>query len=194
MRSVQIIMVLSLSFGTTGLALSEEDPRYFKENGITYREVREKVRWPVAEMTYEEREQTVYRQQTTNTVHQSNYTVYVPITEYRWEAYRTGVLNPFVPTSTAYRWVPYTRWEPRTATVSVPVTHSQWVPEKQTVKVPVRTLKFVEKEQVRRIAVAPSGTQPGSANTTSVLATRPNYGGTRLDNDPPRYGTGAVRR
>ena len=178
-------------------ALGADQPRTYQENGVTYQEVRERVRVPVTETNYQQRQQTVYRLETSNKVHESQYATYVPVTECRWEAYRTGVLNPFVPPTTAYRLVPYTRWEPRIATVRVPMTSQQWVPETQTVQVPVRTLKFVEKEQLRRVAVMPSVVRPGSAAATTRVATNPGYGGIgQLQSDPPRFGTGptTIRR
>jgi hypothetical protein len=195
MRSLTIVTVLCwLSLGATDQADCQDSSRIIQENGVTYREVRERVRRPVAETEYEERQQTVYRQQTTSKVYESHYTVHVPVTEYRWQAFRTDLLNPFVPPSTAYRLVPQTRWEPRVGTVRVPMTHTEWVPQTQTVKVPVRTLRFVEEERVRRAAVSPPNSHLGSAAGGGAVATRPQYGGIRrLDDDPPRYGA-TIRR
>jgi hypothetical protein len=185
MRMLRIIPAMCLSLAVAAQAFCEEGVQYLTINGIKYKEIRETVRRPTAKTEYEERQQTVYRQKVTTDTRESKYTVYVPITHYRWEAYRTGVFNPFAPVSTAYRWVPDTRWEPRTATVSVPVTQQRWVPETQTVKVPVRTLMFVDEERVRKVAVSTPSPSVGAAAT----ATRPQYGSVgRLDSDPPRVG------
>lgn len=166
-------------------AAGEENVRYLTVNGVKYKEIRETVRRPTSKTEYEERQQTVYRQKVTTDTRQSHFTVYVPITHYRWEAYQTGVFNPFVPVRTAYRWVPFTRWEPRTTTLDVPVTQQQWVPETKTVKVPVRTLMFEEKEEVRRVAVSTPPPRPSAP----VVAAQPQYGSVgRLDTDPPRLG------
>jgi hypothetical protein len=196
MRSSAIVLIFSVSFAASVPVLGQQGVRGSQQGGVQYRELRERVRVPVAEMKTEQRQQTVYRLQSDSKVHETKYTVWVPVTQYRWEAFRTGVLNPFVPTSIAYRWVPYTCYQPRTATVSVPVTQQQWVPETRTVDVPVRTLRFVEKEQVRQVAVAPTVPPVNAGQGSSVLATRPNYGGVRMESDPPRIGPTApsIRR
>jgi hypothetical protein len=194
MRSFATITVLGLLWGAVHRADGQEAARIVRENGVTYRQVREIVSRPVAEMTTETRPQTTYTPKTVEKVHESHCTVLVPVTEYRWQAYRPGIPNPLVPRPTAYRLVPHTRWEPRVATVRVPMTYTEWEAQTRTVEVPVRILRFVEEERIRKVAVAPAQSPANGAAANAAIATRPQYGGIqRLDGPPGRPATG-IRR
>lgn len=194
MRSLALIAVLCVILGTVQQAIGEDNSEFVQEGGVTYRKVRQIVSRPVAEMTTEVQQQTTYTPKTVHNVHESQVTTYVPVTQYRWEAYRTGWPNPFASRPMAYRLVPHTRWEPRVATLRIPVTRTEWVPQTQTVEVPVRILKFVEEERITKVAVTPTNPHGTGAATGQAIATRPLYGGVeRLDALPGRYGA-AIRR
>lgn len=184
--------------GCFGLLLAAtavaEDVRYVTENGVTYRETRERILRPLTETRYEERQQTVYREQYVTEVRETSRPVPVAITEYRWEAYWEGRWNPFRQPTLAYRLVPYTRWEVRNEVVREPVTRRDLVPETRVTRVPITTRRMVEEEVIRRVAVdsAPPGTStvarsPGEHAPTERTVRREPIGGVaRLDNDPPR--------
>ncbi len=168
-----------------GQVATADEVRYVERDGITYREVVQKVKRPVSETNYQTHTETFLQERLTTETQESQRVYYTPITEYQWEAYTPISLNPFAPPRVAYRWVPRTRWEPRIETVRTPVTRRELVPAERTVSRPVTTLKMVEEEQVTRIAIAPAATQP-AAN----VASRHAIGGvSNLQNDPPRVGT-----
>jgi hypothetical protein len=172
-----------------------QEVRQYTENGTTYRETRTKSLRPVTETVFEDREQTVYRENYSTETRDVTRLVHVPVTEYRWEAYWAGVLNPFAKPHLAYRYVPVTRWELRSETISQPVTTRTMVPEKQVVKVPVTRRRMVEEEVTRRVAV-----NADPFNNGPTVAKRETIGGTRLESDPPRQGAdwrttpGVIRR
>ncbi len=161
-----------------------QDVRQYTENGKTYRETKSKLLRPVTETAFEEREQVVYRENLATETRNISRTVHVPVTEYRWEAYWAGVLNPFMRPHLAYRYVPVTRWELRSETVAQPVTTRTLVPEKQVVRVPVTRRRMVEEEVTRRVAVTDDPFNGGP-----TVASRETIGGTRMESDPPRQGS-----
>jgi hypothetical protein len=165
-----------------GIATAEQSVRYYTENGVTYKEVRTKVRRPVVERRMEEREQTVYREQVSTTYEPHTQLTYTPITTYRWEGRWHDVLNPFRTPYVGYHLVPQTHWETRAEQVHRPVTRRDLLPEKRTIQVPVTTHRYVEEEVVHRTAV----NQPGSGSTS--VASRSAIGGIhQVENDPPRH-------
>lgn len=166
-----------------------EDVRYYEEGGVTYCERRRVVQKPVVETRYEERETTVYREQYTTETQESQRMVYVPVTEYRWEAYWRNRFNPFAQPYLDQRLVPRTHWEARAETVRTPIVRRQVVPEVQRQQVPVVTRRMVDEEFISRVAVTgPNGRGVASQPMTSVADARNRIGGvSNLDRDPPRY-------
>lgn len=176
------LVVGMLVFGTAQAVLAE-DVQYVNRNGTTYREIVQTVKTPVSETTYQTHTEKFYQERVTTEMQQSERTYYTPVTEYSWEAYTPFSINPFAPPRIAYRWVPRTRWEPRTETVQTPVTRRELVPAERTVSRPVTTLRMVEQQQVTRVAVAPP------AQPVANVASRNVIGGVAdLRNDPPRQG------
>ncbi len=185
-------------FACAGIAIPQEG-QYIQQNGKTYYETRQKILRPVQETRYEERERTVYREEYSTAIEESQRVVHVPVTEYRWEAKWHGRWNPFVQPYMAYRLVPRTTWEPRAETVRVPVTQRNLVPERVVEHIPVTSRHMVEEEVIRRTAVLnpPAGTRLGSdpfAGETRVVR-RPVIGGvSELKSDPPRSASGSEWR
>jgi hypothetical protein len=176
-----------------------QDGQYVTLNGKTYYETRQKILRPVQETRYEERERTVYREQYSTSVEESQRVVHVPVTEYRWEAKWEGRWNPFVEPYMTYRLVPRTSWEPRAETVRTPVTQRNLVPERVVERIPVTSRQMVEEEVIRRTAVAnpPTGTRNASDpfSGESRVVRRPVIGGvSQLKSDPPRSATSSEWR
>ncbi|WP_146429831.1 hypothetical protein [Blastopirellula retiformator] len=186
-------IALTLAF-LLGLLIAYEvraqQANYVQENGITYREVVNSVKRPVVETKMQEHTEQVYVERFTTDMHESQRTVSVPVTEYRWEAYTPISINIFAPPRVAYRWVPVTRWEQRVETVRTPVTRRDLVPETRTVSRPVTTTRMVEDKVISRVAVS---TTPGTSNGASNVAAAPiesqRVGGLGMPSDPPRVGT-----
>lgn len=173
-----------------------DEVRYYEQNGVTYCETRRTVRQRVPDTRIEARPQTVYREQLATEMDQTIRTRWNPVTDYRWEAFWVGRWNPLVAPYQAYRYVPRTRWEKRTEVVEVPVTRRRVVSETRTVRTPVAAWRTVEKEVVSRVAVNSRPTPPPLvAVEAPALARRDQVGGlSRLDKDPPRYGTSTAWR
>jgi hypothetical protein len=184
----------------TCLALAE-DVRYVTEGGVTYQEIRQKVKRPVQEARFEERERIVYQEEVASQTRDVEQVVLMPVTEYRWEAYWAGRWNPFAPPYLAYRLVPYTRYERRTQIVRVPTASRTLIPQKRVEKVPIVTRRMVEEEVVRRIVVSgPRGgqTDPFHDNNATSVARRNEPNSQRPAANPgpkpsanSRYGTPA---
>lgn len=194
MRAITVSTIL-FTVGFSATIYGEAgDVRFYEEDGVTYRETRVRVRRPVSETRYEERQETVYRPRYTTDIRDATQTYYAPVTRYQWEARWHGWWNPFQDPYVAYHLVPYTYWQTRQQTIQVPQTKSEWVPETRTVRKPITTLRFVEKEEVSRVAVNP---QPRRSTASSAPAVaqgvqKPIGGVARLEGDPPRHGTGDV--
>ncbi len=171
--------------------LAADEVRFYEKEGVTYRESRRVVRRPIAETRLEDRTRTVYREQWTAETQETLQNAYVPVTEYRWEAYWEGRWNPFRQPVLAQRLVPRTRWETRQEVVRVPRLRRELVPETRTEKVPVAVERLVEEEVITRSAVAVSRpADPFAPAGIRSLARREPIGGlARLENDPPRQGT-----
>jgi hypothetical protein len=197
---VGTVCCLAVAFvATTGRG---DDVRFYEENGQTIKESRTLARVPVRDVRYEDRQQTVYRQQETNGTQSVTQYYYYPVTQYRWEPRWHGWWRIFQGPHLAYHYVPTTQWQVGSHSVQLPGGQRQWVPETRTVKVAIPQLRFEEREQVTRTVVAsdaaPAPAANGRAPAYRPLATPPAvwspygmYGGTaRLDGDPPRYATG----
>ncbi len=181
------VVLVCLTFGVA--SAHGQDVRYFDSGGVRYCEYRDKVRAPVADTVWEDRQETVYRQQLTTELRDSYSTVYTPVVVPNYRPVWHGRFNPFVQPYMTLESAPYTYWSPQTHATPVPVTSQQWVPETRTVKVPVRTLRFVEQDQVRVVAVGPAPQQavPQQAASSPGL---PLGGVSRLESDPPRVPSG----
>jgi hypothetical protein len=172
-----------------------DEVRYYERNGVTYCETRRTVRQRVPDTRIETRPETVYREQVSTEMQQTVRDRWTPVTEYGWETFWVGRWNPLVAPYQAYRYVPRTRWEKRTEVVEIPVTRRRMVPETRTVRTPVAAWRTVEKEVVSRVAVSGRPAPPLVAVDTPGLAPAERIGGvSRLDNDPPRYGTSTAWR
>ena len=177
------LLVFLLTFFSS-IASAEQAVRYYTENGVTYKEVRTKIRKPVVERRMESREKTVYSEKVSTTYEPYTQLIHTPITTYHWEGRWQDVLNPFRPTRLGYHLVPQTHWETRSEEVHRPVTRREMFPEKRTFQVPVTTHRYVEEEAIHRTVVNQS-----DHGTTSV-ASRTAIGGIhKIENDPPRVGS-----
>lgn len=187
------------------LSAARGEERYYVENGVTYRETRERVQRPITEVVQQPTTRTVYREQYrtdfTDTVHVTS----KPVTEWRLESYWRGRYNPFVEPQMAQRWVKRKRYETQTQTVRQPVLRRELVAENRTEQVPVVTQRMVDEEVVRRVVVAaplvstsapptdiaarpaaPRSVDPFSSPADAV-ANRVQIGGiSRLDGAPSR--------
>jgi hypothetical protein len=178
-------VLMSLSIAGTSVA---DEVRYVEKDGITYRETSRTVRRPISETRYRERERTVYREEVETESRDLYRTVHVPVTEYRWKTRWLGRWNPFVQPVPVYHLEPTTTWEPRTEVVTVPITRRTFVPENRTEKVPVTVRRMVDEEVTSRVAIAGRSTSTASSDLSgSAVARRMTIGGSRLENDPPRY-------
>lgn len=208
MRIAGISWRVSGFLGVSLLAVAglAQEVRYVEENGVTYQETRRVVPRAITETKIVPREQVVYRDKYTTDLQPSERRYMLPITEYRWEPQWVNRWNPFSAPYVTYRWMPVTRWEPRSETVKIPVTRREVVPEKITVNVPVTSQRFVEDVHSSRVAISAASqgvTSPSSdpfdRGGESGVARRETIGGVRrLDSDPPREGdwrpAEAVRR
>lgn len=202
-----VTSVLSCSFTRA------DDVRYYEKDGVTYRETRQTIQRRIPEVNYEERSQTVYREECVTQLKDTVRTYWTPVTEYQLQQRLVGRWNPLVRPYFEYQNVPVVRWECRSDVVQVPTACRQLVPETRTTRTPVTSWRTVEEEVISRVAV---GTRPSSnsalattspSSTQSILAgplvpvqipdsaRREEIGGlSRLDNDPPRQGTGTAWR
>ncbi len=191
----RILVALGSGAIASSVALGA-DVRYYEQDGITYRETRQVIRRPVTTTHYEQRQQTVYRQQMNTELRDTYRTTRTPVTEYQWVARVRGTWNPFVREYVSHELMPIKRWETRTEVIQVPTTVTRWVAENRTTQVPVTTCRMADEEVINRVAVG--GTIPGNVPS---IASRNSIGGVaRLEGDPPRKSTGwqtardAVRR
>jgi hypothetical protein len=190
-----------------------DDVRYYEKEGVTYREIRQTIQRRVPEVTYEERPQTVLREQCVTEMKDTVRTYMTPVTEYQVQERLVGRWNPLVRPYFEYRNVPTVRWEYRSEVVKTPTARRELVPETRVTRTPVTSWRTVEEEVISRVAVgttrsvntAVASTPNGSPQ--SVLAgplvpvqvpesaRRDQIGGlSRLDSDPPRQGSGTAWR
>lgn len=185
-----LLAALALIPITTAAAARGAEVRYYEKDGVTYRETRKTVQRPITETHYETRERTVYREQYHTAIDESVRHVLTPVTEYRWVTVLKGRWNPFAQPYLAHELRPVQRWETRQHIIRTPIRHRELVPVTRTVQVPVTTHRMAEAEVITRVAVSGS---PSSAPAANVAAAPPNNGVggvARLENDPPRGGTG----
>jgi hypothetical protein len=194
MRTIVVALVGGALFAGTA---SAED-RYYEENGVTYRETRERLQRPVTEIVHQPTTRTIYREQYRTEFANTVQVTSVPVTEWQLESYWRGRWNPFVQPYLAQQWVRRTRWETRTQTTQQPVLRRELVAENRTEHTPVVTQRMVDEEVVRRVAVAraPASNVAGSApartpdpfgGAPDAVARRVTIGGvSRLDGVPPR--------
>lgn len=169
--------MLLLSMATTAYG---EDREYTDANGVMWREVTQERQKLIPEVKMEDRKQTVLVEQV-NTEQQTSYQTYqVPITEYYWEPYWANRWNPFSQPYLAYRYVPRTRYETRTAEIKMPVTQRKLVPQERTIQVPVTTMRTVTEQYTSKIALGMK--PPALSQGGTQIATRPTLA------SPPQQG------
>ena len=192
MNAAKLVVSLAVLAVLAGPLAAQDDVRYFERDGVTYREVRRAVKRPVVETRYDQREQTVYRERLTTESQPLTRTYLTPVTRYEWQPRVHGTWNPFVQPYVAYHWVPVMQWERTVEESTQHVTRRELVPEKRVVQVPVRTTRMVEDEVITRTAMSDTRLAPGSGGT-AVARREPVGGISRLENDPPRSGSGEWR-
>ena len=166
---------------------------------MTRRAVQRQV--PVVVM--QDRQQTVYAQQWSTQMVNSQRLYCTPVTQYHMVSRLNGRWNPFVKPYWTHEMKPVTTWHQQVAAVQVPVTHLAWVPQTQTVQVPVTAYRTLEEETISRVALnhpqslagpqaltadSPSATLAASPGHGSLVDVQP-IGGIALKNDPPRKAT-----
>jgi hypothetical protein len=166
-----------------------EEARLYEEGGVTFRETVRTVRRPVVQTEWQQREQTVYRQQLSTQTRETLRTYTTPVTQHEWITRLHGRWNPFVAPYFTHHLVPVTRWETRAEVVGVPVVQSEWVPEKRVVSVPVTTHRMAEEKIVTRVPIGQSTAQAPPARA-AALPRQAAYEafGVALQSDPPRQG------
>jgi hypothetical protein len=160
-----ILATLAVGVLLWGRAQGEE--RYYVENGVTYRETRERVQRPITEVVQQPTTRTIYREQYRTDFTDTVRVTSKPVTEWRLESYWRGRYNPFSEPYMAQRWVKRKRYEIQTQTVKEPVLRRELVAENCTEQVPVVTQRMVDEEVVRRVVVA-------AAPPTSITAPPPS--------------------
>ncbi len=169
MHRVKVVAVALLSSLASLSVAWADDVTYFEKDGVTYRETRRKVTRPVTELQYQDRPQTVLRDQVNYGTQNMIRTYQVPVTEYQPVTRMVGRWNPFIRQPYyEQRQVPVTRWETRSDTVQVPVSTRQTVADTVTAKVPVYSTRVVEDEIISRVAV---GTRPGTSVASAPITT-----------------------
>jgi len=209
MTTRQIIATAVVTSLVGTLPTWAEEVRYYEQDGVTYRESRQIVEKRVPEVRYEERSQTIYRDQCVTEMKDTVRTTWVPVTEYQVQERLVGRWNPLARPYFEYRSVPVTRWEPRSEAVQVPMARRKLLPEVQTVRTPVTHWRTVQEEVIRRVALSATpntstlAASPSPATLAGPLvpveipeaARRSQIGGlAELDSDPPRQGTGTASR
>ncbi len=197
-------MVRTVAIALVGGALvfikaAGAEERYYEQDGVTYRETRERVQRPVTEIVHQPTTRTVYREQYRTEFADTVQVTSVPVTEWQLESYWRGRWNPFVQPYLAQHWVRRTRYETRTQTTPQPILRRELVAESRTEHTPVATQRMVDEEIVRRVAIARApasniaGTPPPARSSdpfggaTDAVARRVTIGGvSRLDGVPPR--------
>jgi|GEM_PF-6480603 len=149
------------------------------------------ARRAVVEQSVAQVQQTFYREQYTTEMQDSNQLVYDPVVHYQWTSRWHNWWNPFAEPYVTYQLEPQTVWQPRWQVVRLPVTRRELIPETRTVQVPARRLGFEPLPPDTRLAEAPPPAAPVKTPALVDVPSRQPFGGiARLENDPPRYGTG----
>ena len=184
MRKSYFLAALAFVSSLGAAALPAEEVRYFEQDGLTYKETRRVVQRPVNEIKYEQRQQTVYREQTQTDLVETSRTVHHPVTEYRWVTVMKGRWNPLVQPYFTQELVPVHTWQPREHIIRTPVQRRELIPEQRTVSVPVSQQRIAQEEVITRVVVGPSS---GNAANVAGNQSGTTLGGVaRLENDPPR--------
>lgn len=174
MQSCKWVAAALISATCVSIA-SADEVHYVERDGVTYRETRRTVQSHMPVTRYEQREQTVYREQLVPQTQQTYNTVFTPVTEYHCVTRLRSRWNPFVQPYLAQEMMPVRRWETRQQVVHTPVYARQLLPEKRIVQVPVTTTHVAEQEYITRVPVGPTSGVGGIA---------------RLESDPPRQSSG----
>lgn len=206
---------LFLCLAMCGVDAAADDVRVIEKDGLLIQETRVVDRKPVAELKTETQQIIQYKEQFTTVMQQRQQSYYVPITEYRIEPRVYGKWNPFVEPRTVYERVPYTRYELRTNTVTVPQVRRDVIPVTQIVQQPTRKLRFVEEVKTNQVVLGPAPNRapiaatappsvseptanipavasrptpisPGSAWPTNTGLALPPTTSSRFESDPPR--------
>lgn len=191
---------------------SAQQPEYIDKDGIRYQVIQQQVPTQVAVTEIQNKEQTTYRQQVTteNVQHQQVY--HVPVTQYQVVSTLHNRWNPFAEPYWTHHYEPVTTWQQQVGTVQIPVSKVTVVPETKTVQQPVTTWKTAYNTITTHRAIGPTptgpgantmmaGTQPQNIGATATLqpvqsqpaarvASTNQLGGTAMQSDPPRYGSG----
>jgi len=196
----------AVAVGADGASAQQQD--YIDKDGIRYQVIQVPTQVPITEMRSQE--QTTYTQKVTteNVQHQQVY--HVPVTQYQVVSTLHNRWNPFAEPYWTHHYEPVTTWQQQVGTVQIPVNKVTMVPETKTVQQPVTTWKTVNNTTYRAIGATPTGpgantmmagTQPQSVGATATLqpvqsqpaarvASTNQLGGTAMQSDPPRYGSG----
>jgi len=86
------VIALACQLGVCAAALGQDT---LTEGGVQYRVTQRTERRPVADVTYQERRSTVYREEIASETRDIQRIVQVPVTEYVWEPYWVNRWNPF---------------------------------------------------------------------------------------------------
>jgi hypothetical protein len=185
MKKRNFLTALTLVFSLASWVAHADEVRYFEQDGLTYKETRRVVQRPVNEIKYEQREQTVYRENLQTEVVETSRTYHHPVTEYRWVTVMKGRWNPLVQPYLTQQLIPIQSWQPREHIIRTPVQRRELIPEKRVVQVPVSTQRVAQEEVITRVVVGSAGN--GAANVAAGPSSMGSMGGVaRLDNDPPR--------
>lgn len=187
-RLACVLVPAALVYLQASLTLGQ-DVRYYEENGVTYQETVRTVQRPVVQTEWQQREQTVYKQQARTDVRDTLRTYLTPVTQEEWITRMHGRWNPFATPYFTHHLVPVTRWERRAEIVPVPVVETEWVPETRTVSVPVTTQRLAEQKIVSKVPVGRTSTAAAPQHVVRRPATVGTpIGGMALEGDPPRQG------
>lgn len=155
---------------------------------------------PVAREGFEQRSETVMSEKWNTVMHESQRTLYYPVTEYAWEPRWHGWLNPFRSPHLAYHLTPRVRWQTSTETIRTPVTYRQYVPETRVVQTPIRRSDVAERTDrpdpaTRITRRLPNPTPPSAAARGPSASLPQGMGGIQLlSGDPPRSGPQTIPR
>ncbi|MCA9246962.1 MAG: hypothetical protein KDA42_07605 [Planctomycetales bacterium] len=184
MKKRNFLAALALLSLLSPSMLSADEVRYFEQDGLTYKETRRLVQRPVNEIQYEQREQTVYREQLHTDLVETSRTYHHPVTEYRWVTVLKGRWNPLVQPYFTQQLMPVQTWQPREHIIRTPVQRRELIPETRTVQVPVSKQRVAQEEMISRVVVGPAS---GASSVAGVAnGSTPVGGVARMENDPPR--------
>lgn len=190
-RETTVCLALVLSFFVSAVAaqtVTEETV-----NGVRYRVTTRTTQRQVPVTVMQDRQQTVYTQQVTNSnvSHQQLYSV--PVTQYHMQSRLNGRWNPFITPYWTQELKPVTTWHQQLVNVQIPTSNVAWVPQTTTQQVPIVQYRTQEDKIVSRVPIG-NATSLASAQPASVrMAAVPSntgIGGRQMTSDPPRKSTG----